>query len=83
MQSQQEMLSSPEAFTRPVNRAQTFTPFNMLPVTDMEDFLRDVIHPRPAVLSTHDVQPEDWGRLMNVSASYIRFDRLVPANANS
>ena len=63
----QEMLSSPDAFTRPINRAQAFTPFNMLPVTDMEDFLRDVIHPRPAVLGTHDVQPEDWGRLMNVS----------------
>ena len=64
--SAQEMLSSPDAFTRPINRAQAFTPFNMLPVTDMEDFLRDVIHPRPAVLGTHDVQPEDWGRLMNV-----------------
>lgn len=40
-QPSQEMLSSPDAFTRPINRAQTFTPFNMLLVTDMEDFLRD------------------------------------------
>ncbi|KAI5122152.1 hypothetical protein M0805_007052 [Coniferiporia weirii] len=62
---EQQLLGSPEAFSRAINRAQTFTPFSMLKVQDMEDFLDDVILARPPVLGTHDVQPEDWGRLMN------------------
>ncbi|KAH8105022.1 hypothetical protein DFH11DRAFT_1645252 [Phellopilus nigrolimitatus] len=61
----EQMLASPEAFSRPINRAQTFTPFTMIRVQDMDDFLDNIIQSRPPVLGTHDVMPEDWGRLMN------------------
>ncbi|KLO15759.1 hypothetical protein SCHPADRAFT_248452 [Schizopora paradoxa] len=62
----QELLATPEAFSRPINRAQTFTPFEMMKIQDLDDFLRNI--PRlPVVLTTHDVYAEEWGRLMGVS----------------
>ena len=63
---QEHLLASPEAFNRPINRALAFTPFQMLKLQDMDDFLDDLIRPQPPILSTHDVLPEDWGRFMNV-----------------
>ncbi|THG99135.1 hypothetical protein EW145_g7319 [Phellinidium pouzarii] len=62
---EQHLLASPEAFSRPINRAQAFTPFNMMKIQDLDDFLDDIISARAPVLGTHDVMPEDWGRLMN------------------
>lgn len=62
-----QLLASPDAFSRPINRAQAFTPFSMLKINDLDDFLDEQIAARPAVLGTHDVMPEDWGRFMNVS----------------
>ena len=63
---QEHLLASPEAFNRPINRALAFTPFQMLKLQDMDDFLDDLIRPQPPILSTHDVLPEDCGRFMNV-----------------
>lgn len=62
---QEQLLASPEAFNRAINRNLPFTPFPMLKIQNMDDFLDDLIRPQPAVLSSHDVQPEDWGRFMN------------------
>lgn len=65
---EQDLLATPEAFSRPLNRAVTFTPFEIQKIQDLDDFLRNI--PRfPVVLSTHDVYAEDWGRLMGVSDS--------------
>ncbi|KAL5530446.1 hypothetical protein ACEPAF_6704 [Sanghuangporus sanghuang] len=60
-----QLLPAPEAFNRPLNRAQTFTPFKDVRVQDLEELLDDVFHPMPPILSAHDVLPEDWGRLMH------------------
>lgn len=62
----QAMLAAPEGFSRPPNRAQPYTQFEMLKISDMDDLLETT--PRmPAVLMPHDVYHEDWIRLMNVS----------------
>ena len=78
--SEQQMLASPEAFNRPLNRALAFTPFEMMKVQDMDDFMSNGGLPRiPPVLMTHDVMAEDWVRLMNVSNTYriLFFNRLA------
>ncbi|KAI0722154.1 hypothetical protein C8T65DRAFT_704706 [Cerioporus squamosus] len=60
---QQQMLSVPEGFNRPPNRAHPYTQFEMMKIGDMDDFLEHM--PRmPAVLMPHDVYHEDWIRLM-------------------
>ena len=66
--SQQQMLTVPEGFSRPPNRAQPYTQFEMLKVGDMDELLEHM--PRmPAVLVPHDVYHEDWIRLMTVRLS--------------
>jgi hypothetical protein len=59
-------LAAPEAFSRPPNAAQPYTPFNVMRVQDMDDFY-DQIPRMPLVLDTHDVYHQDWIRFMNVS----------------
>lgn len=60
-------LAAPEGFSRPVNAAHPFTPFDIIKIQDMERFWSEV--PRmPAVLVPHDVFEEDWSRLMQVCA---------------
>ncbi|EIW61893.1 uncharacterized protein TRAVEDRAFT_70135 [Trametes versicolor FP-101664 SS1] len=62
-QEQAAMLTVPEGFARPPNRAQPYTHFEIMKIQDMDDFL-DVIPRMPAVLVPHDVYHEDWIRLM-------------------
>ena len=62
---QQQMLPAPEGFSRPPNRAQSYTQFEMIKIGDMDDFL-DQMPRMPAVLQPHDVYHEDWIRLMTV-----------------
>jgi hypothetical protein len=65
----EQPIAVPEAFSRPINRAVTFTPFELTKVQDMDDFLE--APPRmPPVLQTHDVMRDEWARLMNVSVSF-------------
>ena len=71
-QQPDQLLTSPEAFNRPINRAQTFMPFKDIRVQDLDELLDDVFHPMPPVLTTHDVLPEDWGRLMHVSTNFLQ-----------
>lgn len=75
---EQQMLASPEAFNRPINRAYPFTPFEMAKIQDMDDFLDGIMPRLPIVLTTHDVLPEDWGRLMNVSNLRGQISNLSP-----
>ncbi|KAG6880403.1 hypothetical protein C0992_000005 [Termitomyces sp. T32_za158] len=57
-----QQLAAPEGFSRPVNGAHPFTPFDIMKIQDMEKFWSEV--PRmPAVLMTHDIFEEDWRRL--------------------
>ena len=66
-----EQLPAPEAFSRPINGSNSFTPFEMLKLADMED-LHDTRLPKmPGVLSSHDIYPEDWKRCMQVSFSSV------------
>lgn len=61
-------LAAPEAFSRPPNAAQPYTPFNVMRIQDMDDFY-DQIPRMPLVLDTHDVYHQDWIRFMNVCGS--------------
>ena len=60
-----QQLSTPEAFSRPANAAQSYTPFNIMKIQEMEQFY-DQIPRMPLVLETHDVYHQDWIRFMNV-----------------
>ncbi|KAJ7937330.1 hypothetical protein B0H13DRAFT_209133 [Mycena leptocephala] len=59
----QGQLAAPEGFSRPINAAQAYTPFEKMKVQDMDDLIHNA--PRmPAVLQTHDVYSSDWNRMM-------------------
>ncbi|KAI9001290.1 hypothetical protein BD414DRAFT_28832 [Trametes punicea] len=62
-QHQQAMLTVPEGFSRPPNRAQPYTHFEIMKIQDMDELL-EAIPRMPAVLVPHDVYHEDWIRLM-------------------
>lgn len=60
-----QQLAAPEGFSRPINAAESYTPFETMKIQDMDDFLEHI--PRmPMVLKPHDVYVEDWSRLMEV-----------------
>ncbi|KAH7931283.1 hypothetical protein BV22DRAFT_998529 [Leucogyrophana mollusca] len=59
-----QQLAAPEAFSRPANAAQPYTPFNVMKIQEMDQFY-DQIPRMPLVLDTHDVYHQDWIRFMN------------------
>ncbi|KAI0751473.1 hypothetical protein C8Q80DRAFT_1100066 [Daedaleopsis nitida] len=61
---QQAMLTVPEGFNRPPNRAQPYTQFEMMKIGDLDELL-DHMPRMPAVLIPHDMYHEDWIRLMS------------------
>lgn len=64
--SDQSRLEAPQGFSRPINAAQSFTPFEAMKILEMDDILEHL--PRmPLVLQTHDVLLEDWLRMTQVS----------------
>ncbi|KAL0580782.1 hypothetical protein V5O48_001247 [Marasmius crinis-equi] len=58
-----QQLSAPECFSRPINGAHPYTPFETMKIQDMNDFF-DSVPRMPAVLQPHDVYAEDWARLV-------------------
>lgn len=72
-----QQLAAPEAFSRPINAANSFTLFDLIKVQDMED-LCDPPYPKmPPVLTTHDIYHDDWKRCMQVSStSYAAYSNL-------
>jgi hypothetical protein len=62
---QQEQLAAPEGFSRPINAAQPYTPFDTMKIQDMDAFL-DNMPKMPLVLQPHDVYHSDWIRFMQV-----------------
>ena len=63
--AEQHRLRTPEGFSRPINVAQLYTPFDMMKIQDMDEFVSHV--PRmPLVLQPHDVYHEDWIRFIQV-----------------
>jgi hypothetical protein len=62
---QPEQLAAPEGFSRPINAAQPYTPFDTMKIQDMDGFL-DNIPKMPLVLQPHDVYHNDWIRFMQV-----------------
>ena len=68
---QPQQLAAPEAFSRPVNAAQPYTPFETTKIQDMDDFPDNM--PRlPLALQSHDVFHEDWIRLMQVCGESVQ-----------
>ncbi len=64
----QQQLAAPEGFSRPINAACPYTPFEALKIQGMDSFLEHI--PRmPAVLQPHDVYIEDWARFVQVCVS--------------
>jgi hypothetical protein len=61
----QEQLAAPEGFSRPINAAQPYTPFDTMKIQDMDAFLEN-IPKMPLVLQPHDVYHSDWIRFMQV-----------------
>lgn len=60
-----QQLAAPEGFSRPINAAQPYTPFETMKIQNMDDFAERI--PRmPLVLQPHDVYHEDWIRFMQV-----------------
>lgn len=56
-------LAAPEGFSRPVNTANLFPPFDIMKLQDMDMFWSEL--PRmPPILKPHDIFVEDWDRLM-------------------
>lgn len=70
------MLAAPEGFSRPPNLAQPYTPFEVMKIQDMDDFL-DVLPRMPKVLLTHDVYHDDWIRFATVSLLLHSLQRTV------
>jgi hypothetical protein len=63
--AEQQQLPAPDAFSRPVNAAQPYTPFETIKIQNMDDFV-DKMPKMPLVLQPHDVYHEDWIRFMEV-----------------
>ncbi|KAF8901649.1 hypothetical protein CPB84DRAFT_1846651 [Gymnopilus junonius] len=59
-----QQLPAPEAFFRPFNAANSFAPFDMMKIKDLDDIYDSKYPKMPIVLSTHDVYQEDWKRCM-------------------
>ena len=63
-----QQFTPPEGFYRPINPNMSYSEFATIKIQAMEDFLLAPQPPRmPPILKSHDVFPEDWLRLMNVS----------------
>ncbi|KAI3596792.1 hypothetical protein WG66_016389 [Moniliophthora roreri] len=75
-------LAAPECFSRPINAAHPYTPFEAMKIQDMEEFY-DHIPRMPAVLQAHDVYTEDWSRLMEDIALAWSGRLPVPAAASN
>ena len=63
-------LPAPEAFSRAINAANSYAPFDNIKVIDMDDLLHEAKVPKmPIVLTTHDIYPDDWKRYIQVRNS--------------
>jgi len=63
---QPQQLPAPEAFSRPINASNSFTPFDMMKIQNMDEIYDPKLPKMPGVLATHDIYPEDWKRCMQV-----------------
>ena len=62
-------LPAPEAFSRPINAANSYAPFDNMKVVDMDDLYDAKVPKMPVVLTTHDIYPDDWKRCIQVRNS--------------
>lgn len=65
MPGEPRQLPAPEAFSRPINAANSFAPFEMAKIQNMEE-IYERAPKMPAVLTTHDIYQDDWKRCMQV-----------------
>ncbi len=68
MPGEPQQLPAPEAFSRPIKVASSFTTFDPIRILEMEDVYDTMLKlPKmPTVLSSHDIRTEDWKRCMQV-----------------
>ena len=59
-------LPAPEAFSRAINAANSYAPFDKMKVIDMDDLYEAKVPKMPIVLTTHDIYPDDWKRYTQV-----------------
>lgn len=57
-----QQLPAPEAFSRPINAANSYAPFDNMKVLDMDDLYEPKVPKMPIVLTTHDIYQDDWKR---------------------
>ena len=61
-----QQLPAPESFSRPINAANSYAPFDKIKVLDMDDLYDSKFPKMPMVLTTHDIFPDDWKRCIQV-----------------
>ena len=61
-----QQLPAPEAFSRAINAANSYAPFDSMKVLDMDDLYDTKIPKMPMVLTTHDIYQDDWKRCIQV-----------------
>ena len=67
--TESHQLPAPEAFSRAINAANSYAPFDNIKVIDMDDLHEAKIPKMPIVLTTHDIYPDDWKRYIQVRNS--------------
>jgi Domain of unknown function (DUF4646) len=71
--TESHQLPAPEAFSRAINAANSYAPFDNMKVVDMDDLYEAKIPKMPIVLTTHDIYPDDWKRCIQVRNSSTLF----------
>jgi hypothetical protein len=72
-QTEPHQLPAPEAFSRPINAANSYAPFDNMKVIDLDDLYEVKFPKMPIVLTTHDIYPDDWKRCLQVCSSPAHF----------
>ncbi|KAF8803801.1 hypothetical protein BYT27DRAFT_7195140 [Phlegmacium glaucopus] len=62
LHTEPHQLPAPEAFSRPINAANSYAPFDSMKVLDMDDLYEPKVPKMPIVLTTHDIYQDDWKR---------------------
>lgn len=64
-----QQLPAPEAFSRAINAANSYAPFDSIKILDMDDLYEGKLPKMPIVLTTHDIYQDDWKRCIQVRNS--------------
>lgn len=57
-------LAAPDCFSRPINAALPYFPFEPINVHEMNNFFKGILPKLPNVCETHDMRSDDWRRFI-------------------